>query len=340
MATTRLAVVLLVLGAVVVLVVQNLAPTLPLVLLGGRTLALPLGVWMAAAIGLGALTTLVLMALLGTIGRGGSGSRRYKYEPQAFYEPASPSTSASDAAADTSTSPRSASADYRRSSAPRSAPPRSAPEPGGEWQAWTNLQSPAQWNDWETLSQTPRPEAEPAARRASSWFGGQPKADPSQQANESLREIAEDWGDLERRSYRAPGVSPVEDSLDELNQGWDDLEPSQAPTPPPRDFEARQSPTQVYRDGSIYSYSYQDRASAGQTDNIYAPADESPDDEFAAEADLGNAPQSLSAEEYDTSAPDPNDDDFEPLDDANVVDADYRVIIPPYNPPSPDPSTP
>jgi hypothetical protein len=296
---------------------------------------------MVGAIGLGALTTLVLMVLLGSIGRGGPSSRRYKYEPQAFYEPSSSSSAASDVTADTSPSPRSPNTDYRRSSTAYSAPPppAAAAESGGEWQAWTNLQSPAQWNDWETLSQPPRPEAEPVAKRVSSWFGGKPKADPTQQVDESLQEISQDWGDLERRPYRAPGFSPVEDSLDELSEGWDDIEPS-PPPPAPRDFELRQSPTQVYRDGSIYSYSYRDQSGAGQTDNIYAPADDEQyeDNEFDPEPNFGDAPQRTSAD-YETSSLDPEDDEFasSDLNEVGIVDADYRVIIPPYHSSSPDP---
>ncbi|MGB5972431.1 MAG: hypothetical protein WBG38_03890, partial [Nodosilinea sp.] len=88
MATVRLIIVVLVLGLVVLLGVQNLAPELPLIFFGSGTQALPLGVWLVGAVLLGALTTLVLTALLGSQ-RGSAGrSSGYKYRPQSFYEPA------------------------------------------------------------------------------------------------------------------------------------------------------------------------------------------------------------------------------------------------------------
>jgi hypothetical protein len=96
----------------------------------------------------------------------------------------------------------------------------------------------------------------------------------------------------------------------------------------------------VYRDGSIYSYSYRDRSGAGQTDKIYAPADDEQyeDDEFDPEPNAGDAPQRTSAD-YETSSLDPEDDEFDSsdLDEVGVVDADYRVIIPPAQPHSPAP---
>ena len=59
----RLAIALLLLGGLVLLTVQNLSPTLPLVILGGSTLSLPLAAWIGGAIAAGAATTLVLSAL-------------------------------------------------------------------------------------------------------------------------------------------------------------------------------------------------------------------------------------------------------------------------------------
>lgn len=93
MATTRLVVVLLALGTVLLLLLQNLTPALPLVFLGSRTIALPVGLWLFGAISLGALTTLGLTALLKSAGGGGNNRRRYQYEPQPFYEPAYEPTS-------------------------------------------------------------------------------------------------------------------------------------------------------------------------------------------------------------------------------------------------------
>jgi uncharacterized integral membrane protein len=88
MSTVRLVIVILVLGTVLLLAVQNTSPALPLVFLGMTSLALPLAVWLMLALSLGSLTTLLFTALLGA-GYGGNHRRQsaYKYRPQPFYEP-------------------------------------------------------------------------------------------------------------------------------------------------------------------------------------------------------------------------------------------------------------
>jgi hypothetical protein len=126
----------------------------------------------------------------------------------------------------------------------------------------------------------------------------------------SLREISDDWDDVDTRRYRPAGASPVEESLEEITEGWDDLEPPSA-APAPRPSDVPSSPTQVYRDGSIYAYGYRDQAGTGQTDRIYAP----PDDAYG--GDYGDKDYG----ETGASAAD--------LEDEGVVDADFRVIIPP-----------
>jgi hypothetical protein len=348
-------VVLLVLGAVLLLGVQNLAPTLPLVFFGGTTQALPLGIWLTGAVGLGALTTLVLTALLGSIGpSGGDRSKAYKYRPQSFYEPTGPgagstSTQTGRNAPPPYTAPGSRSGGSGRSPASPSTGRDNPADDDPSWRAWTNLKSPAQWNDWESLSQAPKPESTPTSASSASgivdsvttWFSSsKQQAKQQQRVNESLRELDTDWDELENRPYRAPGVSPVEDHLDDITQGWEqDSDPSRNPN---RDFEASQAPRRVYRDGSLYSYSYRDEndpaPQSGQVDNIYAP----PDDVI-----YGNAPDSRYADTAYPRGPvyaaddsaysrdrDEDDDDNdlgEPeIAEDGVVDADYRVIVPPY----------
>lgn len=372
MATVRLIVVLLVLGVVVLLGVQNLATAIPLVFFGGSTQALPLGVWLVSAIALGAITTLALTILLGKGGGGGQNrSASYKYRPQSFYEPSDPAYS--DRGGKTAASEGPGNPPPYQASGPRSggggrssstsASPRSdiPADDDPSWRAWTNLKSPGQWGDWESLSQAPNPEAAPStfSGTASStsgasgiidgvttWFSSsKQRAKQQQKINESLRELDDDWGDMENRPYRPPGVSPVQDSMDDIDQGWDVSDPH-------RDIEASQAPRRVYRDGSIYSYSYRDEAdpapSRGQVDNIYAP----PDD-IAYGSDYGNddpgpydtaddydsAPgYALDHSDYENSGDDsydgPDGDDTplgEPeIAEDGVVDADYRVIVPPY----------
>ncbi len=84
MATLRLVVILLALGAVLLLMGQNLSPTLPLVFLGRQVVVLPLGVWLAGAIALGSLTTLVMTLLPG--GRPRPTRRHRNPSPPAFYD--------------------------------------------------------------------------------------------------------------------------------------------------------------------------------------------------------------------------------------------------------------
>ena len=375
MAAIRLIVVLLVGGLVVLLGVQNLAPALPLVFFGGSSQALPLGVWLVGAIALGALTTLASTALLGA-GGGGTANRSgaYKYRPQSFYEPTDPNAGA-----------RAAAGESTRSTAP---PPDPPPEPrtggqarprddaaaGGDpsWQAWTNLRSPGQWNDWESLSQAPNPETAGSSAGGSAggssvsglvdgvttWFSSsKQRAKQQQRVNESLRELDDDWGDVANRPYTVPGVSPVQDSLDDISQGWDQTDLN-------RSFESAQAPRRVYRDGSIYSYSYRGDddpdPSDGQVDNIYAP----PDDAYGGAPPLDSAMGAYErGDRYSDSAQDDYDDEYGPAPEGNygrepdrsdygdrpsfdddntplgepevaedgVVDADYRVIETPYS---------
>jgi hypothetical protein len=302
MATLRLVVILLALGAILLLMGQNLSPTLPLVFLGRQVVVLPLGVWLGGAIALGSLTTLVMTLLPGGRPRP---PRRHRYpSPQAFYE--SPTTGSG--------------GDATRAARAAAVSPGAA---GGEWQSWTNLRSPAQWDNWEALSQAPKPDL-PAASpaRSNAWFGRRP-APTHEQVETSLEELARDWGDLERRRYRAPGVSPVEDSLEEITQGWEDIEAaSSLPVTP--------GPGSSNQRGSMYSYGYGDRPPGGQTDAIYAPPDRN---------DYGPPGEGEEDGEdwFTTDSRDSGETGSTPPEEEGVVDADYRVLIPPPPaPPSPN----
>ncbi|MEB3313962.1 MAG: hypothetical protein VKL98_07435 [Cyanobacteriota bacterium] len=298
MATFRLVVLLLALGAVLLITVQNATPALPLVFLGRQVLVLPLGVWLGGAIALGSFTTLVITLLPGGGPPARRSPRRHRYpSPQSFYEspPSQPGGDVSRVASRAAASQVAAA---------------------GEWQSWTNLRSPAHWDNWEALSQAPKPDVDPAPARSKPWFGRQP-APGNEQVEASLQELASDWGDLERRRYHAPGVSPVQDSLEEITQGWEDIEASPgSPT----------SPGPGEPGGSMYSYGYRDRAYAGQTDHIYAPPDQT---DYAPPGD-----------QEDWFSDDPSeylDPDPTPSDEDGVVDADYRVLIPPPPPAPPEP---
>ncbi|HEY9640792.1 MAG TPA: hypothetical protein V6C57_09930 [Coleofasciculaceae cyanobacterium] len=63
MSAVRLILILIVLGGLALFTLQNMSPALPLVVLGGTTLALPLAVWLGGAIAAGAITTLCISGL-------------------------------------------------------------------------------------------------------------------------------------------------------------------------------------------------------------------------------------------------------------------------------------
>jgi uncharacterized integral membrane protein len=63
MSPTRLSILLLILVGVTLFALQNWSPVLPLVILGIQTQALPLAIWMVGAIAVGAITTLIISAL-------------------------------------------------------------------------------------------------------------------------------------------------------------------------------------------------------------------------------------------------------------------------------------
>ncbi|WP_204368466.1 LapA family protein [Neosynechococcus sphagnicola] len=63
MAAIRLGLLLMMIGSLTLLILQNQSPYLPLVFLGMRTQALPLGLWILVAIALGVITSLLLAGL-------------------------------------------------------------------------------------------------------------------------------------------------------------------------------------------------------------------------------------------------------------------------------------
>ena len=295
----RLLILIVPLVAIALLAWQNFTPAVPLRFLGLQTGAYPLAVWLVGAIALGALSAVFLNELMG-LGGSSSSKRRSpsRYGRRIPYDPAT-----------------AAASEPRTAPPPRREPePRPEPQADGEWSEWTNLRSPSQWEDWSGRT---APSDRPAGGAAGGpnpapWWGRKRSEAQAQQVSESWQEISDGWDDLENRRYRARGVSPVEDALDDLDEGWEDNS-------------GNPSGKRVYRDGSIYS---QPEPPRGRTDNVYGPPDRNADD--------WEPPQDRRGLEWD--APDYSDnEDSEDLDDPEVgpdgvVDADFRVIIPPYRP--------
>lgn len=345
MTTVRLVIVLLIGGTVVLLAVQNTSPALPLVFLGLQSVALPLAIWMVLAIALGALTTLALTVLLNT-GKRNTRNKSYKYRPQPFYEPADTRAAARDVAeeADGDRSSYRGAAWPGQRAQPRQSQTSETADYGSTWQDWTNLQSSDSLQDWESLDRAAQagqsssrgPRRSTAGSGIGSWLFGNRQAAEQDQVDQSWQELSDDWGDLENRRHQAQGVSPVDDSLEDINQGWEQDQYGRSPA----DFEAAQSPKRVYQDGSLYSYSYRNRGHDGQRDNIYAPPDDVVygDDEFDRDAyiDLSEADGYENRADQPLEAPDPNRAEYgtedlgEPeIAEDGVVDADYRVLVPP-----------
>ncbi|MGP1385396.1 MAG: hypothetical protein ACTS2F_17670 [Thainema sp.] len=300
MAWKRLILLVVVLVALVVLTIQNLSPSLPLVFLGGQTQALPLAFWLLCAIALGSLIT-ILIALLTTRPPSREGWRR---------RPAGFSVPPQDEPRDRSTNRQSYDTNYGFSA---SATPRSdSAYASGYRSDYQSAYEPDYRANYGTDQASTRSKA----------------ANPVNQAGRKISDWMSNWGQFSRRQYmdwdeRDRGLEewedwegyenlhrpqPPRDEFDEL----EDLERDRNSTytPPPRDYEPRsyeppnyeaaQEPEETYRSGSAYSYSYRKAGdTGGHVDNIYDRSD---------------------------------DDEPETIDPQTVYDADYRVLTPPQYP--------
>jgi hypothetical protein len=89
MAIRNLLLLILVVGSLVIFVLSNMTPVVPLVILGAETQAFPLALWLLGAIAAGVVTTLLIAGLL-QIAAGGARSRTNRfYADRPQYRPAS-----------------------------------------------------------------------------------------------------------------------------------------------------------------------------------------------------------------------------------------------------------
>lgn len=302
MRTSGLVVAALIVSGLVVLAVQNLSPALPLVFLGVQSIPLPLGVWLSGAIALGALTTLAIATLANINFLPSQRPQRRRWTVRS--EPSS-------RAADRNQRQREW---FGRSpqEAPRRDPPqepqrdaRAHPSVSGQrysqapsrtvavedWQAWEKRVSPSQWEDWSQASSN-EPIDENLSRR---------QRQDRQKAEATIHDLGKGWDDSAQETvYVAPGGSNVEDTLDDIEDGWEDWDSDDNPLA-----------------DTAYAQRYEGSERRSRQDRIYAPPDDT-DDDYAdwENTGLDNTPD---------TAPDNNDDE-------GVYDADYRVIVPPYRP--------
>lgn len=285
---------LLLLGLGMVLVaLQNPAPLLPLVVLGQPVLVLPLGWWLAGAIGAGAVT----MGLVGLLGRLGRSSRRPSVSPRA--KPADrPAASPRQRILETNLGDESAPA---------------AASAADEWEAGderSGRSKSSRWR-WLSLEAEPRPSVNAAdlEEELSDW-----SAPDRPQKGWSYDPEWDEWDNT--ATQPATGRSAPVDRprpANRVDRPFDrDDSPSDRPvrpvTPSPpaptaKPIEAPVQPTASDRQGTVYSIRYQ-RDTVAATEQTPTPA--SPSNE-------------------------PPLPDLPPPETRSraVTDADYRVLIPP-----------
>lgn len=227
----RVALLFWVAAALAVLVLSNLSPVV-LTILGTKTLALPLGVWVAGAIGAGAITTVILAGLFNLTrpvaapvsARRPSPRSADRFSPNSFRPPWSAGATASGATASSAGYTNARTAEQRQTS------------------QQSNQQSRAAWEDWDD-----QPDL----------------ADRKPTTPASIRDTEDDdwanWEGYDDRERQRSRRRDQEDDLDDnLNDFADDrqdrgfYDESSART----DFEVKREPETRSQSGSVYSFSY------------------------------------------------------------------------------------
>lgn len=174
-----------------------------------------------------------------------------------------------------------------------SPPPKTASRDRSPQEAdWETFRSPENWDNWgeQPDPDAPPPRQPPRSRRQREQY----------QVEDSLNELTQGWEDWQAESP-ATGASVAADlrDTDDLEAGWEDWPDDMAvEDSSPRDYEAPASPKRVYQSGSIYAESYRGDDEA---------ANVRPDGSAAGETAIGGR-----------------------VGEDGVYEADYRVIIPPY----------
>lgn len=188
MAVIRLFLLLVVLGCLVLLLVQNWSPVLPLVFLGARTQPLPLAIWIVFSIAAGAITSLFISACF-TLSNYFSSS-----QPKRRQVAASPRSNTtrpeSTRTSESYTNPNS----YTTSTSP----PKTAPTPSEDFNDWESNSS-EDWNfeqETKKTDDTPKPEPQDTVRETKNYEANNEPKSSSAQSSYSY-------------SYREPSNSGV-----------------------------------------------------------------------------------------------------------------------------------
>ncbi|WP_416674748.1 hypothetical protein [Egbenema bharatensis] len=337
----RLTLFLFILVVLVILVLSNLSPTIALTILGIRTLALPLGVWVVGAIGAGALTTL-LLSLLFNLSRPSTGRYSSRANPRRVAGGSSrPWTAWTDR-------------DPQPVGKPSGAAGSTHSRLDDDWEA--DRQGRDEWENWSddrrTSTQTfesapgepvPRnpsfePRTEIRDREDEDWANWEGYADEGDD-----REEFEARRDTDRRFDRRDTDRRDTDRRDTDFELTDRPDRPVRPTPPRTDFESPQTPETRRQEGSVYSYGYRRPSQPSPS-----PNEDWPD----AVSDSDDRSYDSLDDDRDDSSREPFPDDRSPArrpaaKPDQVYDADYRVIVPPYRPdpesfspaPEPDPAS-
>ncbi|NEQ52458.1 MAG: hypothetical protein F6K11_20325 [Leptolyngbya sp. SIO3F4] len=242
---------LLVVAALVILVLQNLTPVLPLVVLGQPMVALPFSLWLLGAIAIGVLCTLVIYQLV---------PKKRSYRPMG--------KRISNPVTEPEPTNRFVDSPNESSSNRVQQPPVNNSQRQNPYDSdWENFRAPEQWEDWG------KQHANYDSRDTSDSSRDTSRNSPA----DTIRDIESGWGDDDyayqprRPSYQDPYQ---EDAGPDI--GWHGREAEQQP--------------RTYEQGWLYG-------------------NEATDD-----PSVDNEP----------GAPQPDESE-------DVYDANYRVIIPPYD---------
>ncbi|MEM7797342.1 MAG: hypothetical protein AAF579_23165 [Cyanobacteria bacterium P01_C01_bin.118] len=243
---------LLVVAALVILVLQNLSPVIPLVVLGQSVGSLPLSLWILGAIAIGILCTLVIYQLVPS-------KRAYRPMGKRLSDPVPPEPT--HRFVDTP--------DAGSSTQFQQPPANDTPSQNPYDSDWENFQAPEQWDDW----------GQRAAHSGQESSARRPNDTRGTSTDDAMRDIESGWGDEDyqpdprRASYRDRDPYGQEDNPD---IGWPRSEPPQQ---------------QTYNEGWLYGNEADDEPTGSNEPGAPEPDEESED----------------------------------------VYDANYRVIIPPYD---------
>ncbi|NEQ98156.1 MAG: hypothetical protein F6K30_15800 [Cyanothece sp. SIO2G6] len=285
---------ILILGAVIIFAVENWSPTVPLVILGSETIALPLSLWLVMACSLGMLTVgaiaLCLHFLIPSVTT--ATANQPPIDPHNGSH-SGPHSGPREPRTDPRDQPRNTRPFQARSPAPTQTP--TAPETSQPLEDWEEFSRPrSEWGDWQPRSTVPNAgrsttsakASSPSKSAQSSWFS--PGSKQSERDTPQVTEVdfedtqppvsrfasrTEDWTEREQRqkanewSDRPQSSTASQDSRSETA-----YHPSERATVPDSDdrtatgnydyrdsdYRDRDHRDRDYRDRDYRDYGYRD----------------------------------------------------------------------------------